>query len=603
MRIATAIAAAAILAFGCQRATDRVEGKPDAQGRAAQAGSAGPAAAGEAGSSKVTLLFSGSIAGQLVPCGCSPDQLGGLPRGVALVKKLRAATPNLVYIDAGDLLFESAPGEMLRAQAELKAKALARGEALMGAAARAVGARDLVRGPQLASGAAEGVPLLDAGGMPVPGARDAILVKAGAVPIGFLAGGLADGFESDLAARVQRLRAQGARIAVLLYLPKAGSGPSWPKAVALQGAAKAAGIDLIVLGHRDDLATDAGLAEGGSPPVLAPQGHFQQLVRVDLQLPKDAAAGAPVFLSRGEAGKKEALQRFDERIARLREQAAAAPPERKQLYLEKAGQQERLRAQAAAAVEAAPAGAIVATATFLPLDATAGEDAEAKALVAAYDDAVSAMNFAAAQKQPEACPPAAAGEAFYAGLSSAAPGAETSCATCHKTQTAFWLKTGHAHAWKTLVNVKKDLNLDCVRCHVTGWQQPGGVCRIDKTALGGPGLGVHDPPGAQGEKAGLGRRDVQCEACHGPSSEHAKDPPAHIKAKVAKADCLRCHEASNSPHFDHEKYLPGVVGPGHGAPLAQGQQPGPVWPSRAAPSEGKPAPGKPAVGPPPEGKP
>src|SRR5438105_2128299 len=46
---------------------------------------------------RLTLLFSASVAGQLVPCGCSPDQRGGLPRAVALVKKLRAADSNLLF--------------------------------------------------------------------------------------------------------------------------------------------------------------------------------------------------------------------------------------------------------------------------------------------------------------------------------------------------------------------------------------------------------------------------------------------------------------------------------------------------------------------------
>jgi hypothetical protein len=116
------------------------------------------------------------------------------------------------------------------------------------------------------------------------------------------------------------------------------------------------------------------------------------------------------------------------------------------------------------------------------------------------------------------------------------------------------------------------------------------VCRIDKTELGGPGLASGSVHGgnaaganAGGNAPGLGRRDVQCEACHGPASEHVKDPPGHIVAKVGKSECLRCHEAANSPHFDYQKYLPGVVGPGHGAPLAAGQTPGPVWKAEGKP--------------------
>ena len=598
MRTSRAIAAAALFgSFACQRAPSRADGRPDGQGAVQASGGAQAANAGAAPADKsgpaATLIVAGSIAGQLVPCGCSPDQLGGLPRGVALVKKLRAADPNLLVIDAGDLLFEAPPGETLRAQHELKARTLARGEVLLGASARAVGQRDLFRGAELAGQAALGVPLLDAGGLPVQGARDGIVLKAGAVAIGVLAGGLAANFEAGLPARVKLLREQGAQVVVLLFHPKAGGGPASVRALALQGTAKAAGVDLIVLGHRDDLATDKDLAEGGSPPILAAQGHFQSFLRLDLKLPGVAAAGAPVFLARGNAGKLEVLQRFDERIARLAEQAAAADnPERKKLYEGKIAEQRTARAAASSAVEAAPAGAIIATATFLPLDATTGEDAEAQSQVAAYDQAVAAMNLKAAQSQPEACPPADKGEPFFTGISTAAAGPDTKCATCHAAQTGFWQKTGHAHAWDTLVKVNKQLSLDCVRCHVTGWQQAGGVCRIDKTEVGGPGVVL------AGRRSGLGRQDVQCEACHGPSSQHAADPPGHIKAQVTRLDCMRCHEAANSPHFDYDKYRPWVVGPGHGAPLAKGQQPGPVGPlgadgkplqpPRTRPSEGKP---------------
>ena len=63
----------------------------------------------------------------------------------------------------------------------------------------------------------------------------------------------------------------------------------------------------------------------------------------------------------------------------------------------------------------------------------------------------------------------------------------------------MWDKTRHAHAYETLATQFKEYNLDCVSCHVTGYEQPGGssVTHVDKL------------------------NDVQCEFCHGPSSRHA----------------------------------------------------------------------------------
>ena len=64
--------------------------------------------------------------------------------------------------------------------------------------------------------------------------------------------------------------------------------------------------------------------------------------------------------------------------------------------------------------------------------------------------------------------------------------------------------------------------------------------------------------------------------CHGPGSEHAKDPPGHISAEVPASVCVRCHEAANSPHFDDGRYRPFIVGPGHGMPLGPGEKPRPL---------------------------
>jgi hypothetical protein len=232
----------------------------------------------------------------------------------------------------------------------------------------------------------------------------------------------------------------------------------------------------------------------------------------------------------------------------------------RELYAAKVREVEQRRAQLAGSEEDVPAGAMVVQATFLPLTKEAGEDPDAKDLVAKYDAQVAEVNLRLAKQQPESCPPPDPGEPAFVGISP-----PDGCASCHEDASRFWTKTRHSHAYQTLVDVKKQFSLDCVRCHVTGWQQPGGVCRIDRTHVGGSGFQGH----------GMGRQDVQCETCHGPGSEHVKDPPGHIAVQVPVAVCVRCHEAANSPHFDDSRYRPFVVGPGHGAPLARGEEPHP----------------------------
>ncbi len=503
---------------------------------------------------RVTLLFFASVAGQIVPCGCSPDQRGGLPRAVALVDKLRQAEPNVLFVDAGDLLFEnsSRPPAQMVTQRQLKARTLAQGDELLGAAARAVGPRDLALGAQFAAETAGKVPLLDAGVAPVPGTRATLLADAGPVKVGLFAAGFEQDPAATIAARARGLRDGGARLIVLLLHPRGDN--AFTAAQTLLPAAKAAGVDLVVLGRRDDPAADPNRKDPGLPPLLAVEGHGQSLLRVDVQLGQ-----GPLSLAPTAADRDEELKAIDVRIARFRAQATIAPQRRAQVEAKIRELEDRKRVLAEAPIPRPGPGTSWAEAAFLPLTQQVGNDADAQKLVDAYDQRVAQLNLAEARRQPETCPAAARGELAFVGAAA--------CVQCHEDAAAFWTQTKHARAYQTLVTVEKQFSLDCVRCHVTGWQQPGGVCRIDRTQFGGPGI----------DGKGVGRRDVQCEDCHGPGSDHLKDETgAFIQRKVPESTCMRCHEAANSPHFDDARYRPFIVGPGHGKPLAKGEKPHPL---------------------------
>jgi hypothetical protein len=503
---------------------------------------------------RLTLIFSASVAGEIVPCGCSPDQRGGLPRAVALVGKLRQDVANLLVVDGGDLLFETAgrPPEQMLTQRQLKARTLAQGDELLGMAARAVGSRDLALGPQLVADTAGKVPLLDAGVAPVPGARATLLAAAGPVKVGLFAAGFEQDPAATMAARARGLREAGARLVILLLHPRGDN--AFSVAQSLLPAARAAGVDLVVLGRRDDPAADPDRKDPGLPPLLAVEGHGQSLLRVDVRLGQ-----GPVALLPTAADRDEEIRNLDVRIARFRAQISLAPQRREQIEGKIRELEERKRTLASAPIPEPATGSSWAQADFLPLTQQVGADADAQKLVDAYDQKVAQLNLAEARRQPESCPAAARGELAYVGASA--------CVDCHQDQARFWTQTKHARAYHTLEVVEKQYSLDCVRCHVTGWQQPGGVCRIDRAQAGGPGI----------EGKGVGRRDVQCENCHGPGSDHLRDAAGRfIQKQVPESVCLRCHEAANSPQFDDARYRPFIVGPGHGKPLPKGQTPRPL---------------------------
>ncbi len=165
------------------------------------------------------------------------------------------------------------------------------------------------------------------------------------------------------------------------------------------------------------------------------------------------------------------------------------------------------------------------------------KDPATAAIVDRYDRDVNALNLREAQARGKDCPAPAKGEAAFVG--------NASCRECHEESFPIWEASKHAHGYETLEQKGKQYHLDCVGCHVTGFQQPGGVCRVDKVA----------------ERKGVG-----CESCHGPGSLHAEDPKReNVIAKPTEKDCVGCHNPENSPHFEFTRYLPQILGPGHGA--------------------------------------
>ena len=87
------------------------------------------------------------------------------------------------------------------------------------------------------------------------------------------------------------------------------------------------------------------------------------------------------------------------------------------------------------------------------------------------------------------------------------------CANCHDEEYKFWQHTPHGGAYATLSKEHKEFNLDCVSCHVTGYEKPGGSTVTHVAGL----------------------ENVQCEVCHGPGSRHEDQPVGPSDAPASKA--------------------------------------------------------------------
>lgn len=128
------------------------------------------------------------------------------------------------------------------------------------------------------------------------------------------------------------------------------------------------------------------------------------------------------------------------------------------------------------------------------------------------------------------------------------------CKTCHLKEWKSWETTNMAQTFETLkpgqrsaekaaagLDPEKDYTLDesCVRCHVTGYGQPGGFVDIVSTP----------------ELAGVG-----CETCHGPGGTYTEDQYMSLKNKeytkslvvavglvpeVSEQQCIACHNTES----------------------------------------------------------
>lgn len=118
------------------------------------------------------------------------------------------------------------------------------------------------------------------------------------------------------------------------------------------------------------------------------------------------------------------------------------------------------------------------------------------------------------------------------------------CKKCHVEAFRQWKATRHAKSWRTLVHARQTSNMDCLPCHVTGFDRPGGPQRT----------------------VGLTRFiNVGCEACHGPSRAHVRTPTVAVGPVDTARVCFECHrdQADQKP-FDLDARLDAIVDERHG---------------------------------------
>lgn len=498
----------------------------------------------------VTLVAVTDWQTTLKPCGCTVDlQKGGVERIAKYLADLRKEDDSLLVVHAGSLFADDDKQSQTGREVQngLKRQTFAKALAQLGVAAAALSSHDLEHGGDAVRSAwsAAPWPILSAGWSGDIAATRAHTIHK--TPSGIAVGligidpkaGDADVVTKLVAAEVAAVRKEGAQVVVVLSNLGLRASRKLARAVP--------GIDSLVVGSLDERiepVMDAEL-EGQTLLVHATRhgAYFSAATLVPEAGPAAASGGATVWQDASAylPGAAAELQARKDALARHMQEAAKrglvatqkAMPMYQQLL---ADMDKRIAAATAATGKPLPAGALVAYRT-VGLDWTSPVDEVIAALVQKYDTEVGKLNEAGFST------PVAAkdGVASFVG--------QAACVSCHTAVKPWADKDLHSHAWATLEKVSKTKDLDCVPCHVTGWQQPGG------SAFGN--LDVFS--------------NVQCEACHGPGSLHIGAPGKGADSKlqaVTAAQCATCHTPEHSSRFAFEDYKKRILAPGHGLPLA-----------------------------------
>lgn len=505
-----------------------------------------PAEPAPPATSTLTIYATGDIGSDTDVCGCKVRQMGGVARRAKIIRDREADKSVSLVVDAGDLFFRNwtvAPRfeDQARATAEFHADTLAH----FAVPAMAVGERDLAMGlsylrhlakrgdvkllsanlRHTSSGTAafDAFTIAERSGLKIGivGASPVLDENAQANLVYERAGLRAEPALAHVEAAAKRAREAGAELVVALLHMKT------ERAQQILDTVEPGVIDVAIVAH-DRRSQNLMVSRDARSAFVMPgdRGKWLAVTRVEVK------RGAKGIVDVGAVREQSAqIEKIAERIAAYRAESPAKDPK---VEAGRAATLARLEARKTALEEDLARidsdGRHTLEGELVPLDKDLPEDPVVLTMYRRYQDHLQKVNGADVVPRTDMT---------YVG--------NAACKSCHAPAFAHWKTTKHAKAWATMQRTRQTANLDCVPCHVTGFDRPGGPRRI----------------------AELDRfRDVGCESCHGAGSAHAAKPEVAVPytRSVPEKVCAECHRAQEDQKpFVYEERLPKILGKGHGA--------------------------------------
>lgn len=488
-----------------------------------------------AGRPDLRLFFVSDLAGAIEPCGCVKDQLGGMDHFAALVAKEKAGASASAVLALGPTHFMDVAIAADRKNQETK-KAVAIAHCLEAAGLKywVPGKNDWVNGQSIwkdlnGDSALSGkVGFLEGGGL-----------KVGIIGVTAQIEGLSSKPPADVVKeRIDEAKKGGANAIVVL----AAVGRGEAKRIADVNPDVLAVVVANVEAKGEEAIKSSPAERIGDTLVIQTANHLQTVATLDLYAGGgrgEKKAGLVKIADGSGIDRIKKREELSSRINELRERVATWETDKsvdpKDVAARKADMQ-KLEAERDALDEAPPPAV---TGPFYKyamheIREKLGADDKVKAKMLAYYKQVNDENKEAFKDKKPIAP--AKGEPKYVGVDL--------CTNCHEDAKKVWDGTKHAKAYETLSSQFKEYNLDCVSCHVTGFDKPGGSTVTHVSEL----------------------KNVQCEVCHGPGENHAK-APEKVKMPIVKPSAESCTSCHTPPHvhtFDAKAKMADILGPGHG---------------------------------------